>query len=169
MKKRSKLKETIIKEVEFQSCIKTNPRILAKKIPMIQQIEIRLNSMSRGFHNIDRVISGAFNKLPDIGLINIFVKHTSAGLMINENADPDVQVDLQSLLDKMAPEGAPFYQHTMEGRDDMPAHFKSSVFGQSLTVPVTNGKLNLGTWQSIFFCEFRNYGGSRTIVVTVYG
>jgi secondary thiamine-phosphate synthase enzyme len=135
---------------------------------MIQQIEIRLNSMSRGFHNIDRVISGAFNKLPDIGLINIFVKHTSAGLMINENADPDVQVDLQSLLDKMAPEGAPFYQHTMEGRDDMPAHFKSSVFGQSLTVPVTNGKLNLGTWQSIFFCEFRNYGGSRTIVVTLH-
>lgn len=135
---------------------------------MIQQTEIQLNSMSRGFHNIDRIISGAFEKLPEAGMINIFVKHTSAALMINENADPDVQVDLQSLLDRIAPEGEPYYQHTMEGRDDMPAHFKSSVFGQSLNVPVTNGRLNLGTWQSIFFCEFRNYGGRRAIVVTIY-
>ncbi len=142
--------------------------IFAKTFPMIDQKEITLNPMSKGFHNIDRVIINAFNKLPDAGMINIFVKHTSAALMINENADPDVQGDLQSLLDRMAPEGAPFYQHTMEGRDDMPAHFKSSVFGQSLTVPVTNGILNLGTWQSIYFCEFRNYGGRRRIVITLY-
>ncbi len=135
---------------------------------MILQKEIQLNSMSRGFHNIDNIVTGAFDKLPEIGMVNIFVKHTSAGLMINENADPDVQVDLQSLLNRMAPEGAPFYEHTMEGNDDMPAHFKSSVFGQSLSVPITNGRLNLGTWQSIFFCEFRNYGGSRKVVITVY-
>ena len=124
--------------------------------------------MSRGFHNIDRIIYNAFDVFPEIGLVNIFVKHTSAALMINENADPDVQVDLQSLLNKIAPEGEPFYLHTMEGRDDMPAHFKSSVFGQSVTIPITNGRLNLGTWQSLFFCEFRNYGGTRKIVITLY-
>ena len=135
---------------------------------MIEQKEVTLDPMSNGFHNIDSVIVNAFNKLPDVGIVNIFVKHTSAALMINENADPDVQVDLQSLLDRMAPEGAPFYQHTMEGRDDMPAHFKSSVFGQSLTVPITNGRLSLGTWQSVYFCEFRNYGGNRKVVLTVY-
>jgi secondary thiamine-phosphate synthase enzyme len=135
---------------------------------MIEQKEIVLNNMSRGFHNIDSIIYKTFDKFPEKGLINIFVKHTSAGLMINENADPDVQIDLQSLLNKIAPEGAPYYQHTMEGKDDMPAHFKSSVFGQSLTIPVTNGKLNLGTWQSVFFCEFRNYGGRRNIVFTIY-
>jgi len=135
---------------------------------MILQKEIQLSSMSRGFHNIDRIVATTFDKLPEIGLVNIFVKHTSAALMINENADPDVRVDLESLLNKMAPEGAPFYQHTMEGRDDMPAHFKSSVFGQSITIPITNGRMNMGTWQSLFFCEFRNYGGSRKIVVTLY-
>jgi len=135
---------------------------------MIFQKEIQLQSMSHGFHNIDRIIYNAFDEFPETGLINIFVKHTSAGLMINENADPDVQVDLQSLLDKMAPEGAPFYHHTMEGSDDMPAHFKSSVFGQSITIPITNGRMNMGTWQSLYFCEFRNYGGRRKIVVTVY-
>ena len=136
--------------------------------PMIDQKEIVLNSMPRGFHNIDRIIYNSFDTIPETGLVNIFVKHTSAGLMINENADPDVQVDLQSLLDKIAPEGAPYYKHIMEGRDDMPAHFKSSVFGQSITVPITNRRLNLGTWQSIFFCEFRNYGGNRKIVITIY-
>ncbi len=136
---------------------------------MIKQKEIVLNSLSRGFHNIDRVIYDAFDKFPETGLINIFVKHTSAGLMINENADPDVRIDLESLLNKMAPENAPFYKHTMEGSDDMPAHFKSSVFGQSITIPISNGKMNMGIWQSVFFCEFRNHGGRRKIVVTVYG
>ena len=135
---------------------------------MIKQKEILLQSMSRGFHNIDDKIYSAFEQLPETGIINIFVKHTSAGLMINENADPDVRIDLELLLEKMAPERAPFYKHTMEGPDDMPAHFKSSVFGQSLTIPITNKRMNLGTWQSIFFCEFRNYGGRRKIVVTIY-
>lgn len=136
---------------------------------MIKQKEITLDSMARGFHNIDRIIYGAFDSFPETGLINIFVKHTSAGLMINENADPDVRIDLESLLNRMAPENAPFYEHTMEGSDDMPAHFKSSVFGQSLTIPITNGRMNMGMWQSIFFCEFRNHGGRRKIVITLYG
>ncbi len=124
--------------------------------------------MPRGFHNIDRVVYDAFSEFPEMGIINIFVKHTSAALMINENADPDVRVDLESLLNKIAPEGAHFYQHTMEGKDDMPAHFKSSVFGQSINIPITNGRMNMGTWQSLFFCEFRNYGGRRKIVATIY-
>jgi len=135
---------------------------------MIEQKEITLKPMSKGFHIIDSVVTNTFNKLPDVGMINIFVKHTSAALMINENADPDVQVDLKTLLNKIAPEGAPYYVHTMEGKDDMPAHFKSTVFGQSLTIPITNGQLNLGTWQSVYFCEFRDYGGNRKIVITVY-
>ena len=135
---------------------------------MIEQKEITLKPMSKGFHIIDSVVTNTFNKLPDVGMINIFVKHTSAALMINENADPDVQVDLKTLLNKIAPEGAPYYVHTMEGKDDMPAHFKSTVFGQSLTIPITNGRLNLGTWQSVYFCEFRDYGGNRKIVITVY-
>ena len=135
---------------------------------MIEQKEIKLKPMSKGFHNIDRLMDSSFSKLPVVGMLNIFVKHTSAALMINENADPDVQVDLKTLMDKMAPEGAPYYVHTMEGVDDMPAHFKSTVFGQSLTIPITNGSFNLGMWQSVYFCEFRNYGGERKIVLTVF-
>ncbi len=135
---------------------------------MIKQKEITLDPMSKGFHNIDNIIMRTFDNLPDIGMVNIFVKHTSAALMINENADPDVQVDMKTLLNKIAPEGDPHYVHTMEGIDDMPAHFKSTVFGQSITVPITNGRLNLGIWQSLFFCEFRNHGGSRRIVLTLY-
>lgn len=134
---------------------------------MVEQKEISLKPMSKGFHNIDYLITNAFDKLPDIGMMNIFIKHTSAALMINENADPDVQTDLKTLLNKIAPEGASYYTHTMEGMDDMPAHFKSSVFGQSLTIPISNHNLNLGTWQSVFFCEFRNHGGSRRIVLTL--
>lgn len=135
---------------------------------MIQQKEIVLQSMHKGFHNIDRIVENAISEMPEVGLINIFVKHTSAALMINENADPSVRVDIDSLLEKMAPESAPFYKHTMEGPDDMPAHFKTAVFGNSISIPITNHRLNLGTWQSLFFCEFRNYGGSRKIVITVY-
>ncbi len=135
---------------------------------MIIQKEIQLPSMTKGFHIIDHVVERAVGPLPEAGLINIFVKHTSAALMINENADPDVQTDLQTLLERLAPEALPEYRHTMEGRDDMPAHFKSAVFGPSLTIPVSRNRLNLGTWQSIYFCEFRNYGGQRILVVTLY-
>lgn len=135
---------------------------------MITQKEITLPAYSKGLHIIDRAIESAMDNLPENGLLNIFIKHTSAGLTINENADPDVLADLMKLLERMAPEGAPFYEHTMEGPDDMPAHFKSSVFGPSLTVPVSNHRLNLGTWQSIYLCEFRNHGGPRKLVLTLY-
>lgn len=135
---------------------------------MIVQKEITLAAYSKGLHIIDRAIIGAIGDFPEKGLLNIFIKHTSAALMINENADPDVRTDLLTLLDKMAPEGSPFYTHTMEGPDDMPAHFKSTVFGQSLSVPVSDYRLNLGTWQSIYLCEFRNHGGPRKLVLTLY-
>jgi secondary thiamine-phosphate synthase enzyme len=135
---------------------------------MITQKEISLPAYKKGLHIIDREIMNALGEFPEKGVLNIFIKHTSAGLTINENADPDVQKDLLTLLERMAPESAPFYKHTMEGPDDMPAHFKSSVFGPSLTVPVSNHRLNLGTWQSIYLCEFRNHGGSRKLVLTLY-
>lgn len=135
---------------------------------MILQKEIETGPFKKGFHNIDRLIYSTFNEMPPSGLLNIFIKHTSAGLMINENADPDVLVDLNSLLDRMAPENVPFYRHTLEGPDDMPSHFKSAVFGHSLTIPISNHRMNLGTWQSIFLCEFRKYGSIRKIVLTLY-
>ena len=106
--------------------------------------------------------------LPDYGLMNIFVKHTSCGLTINENADPDVRSDMSKILDHIVPENQPYYDHTMEGADDMPAHAKSSLMGVSLTIPITGRRLNLGVWQGIYLCEFRDYGGDRTIIVTIY-
>jgi secondary thiamine-phosphate synthase enzyme len=135
---------------------------------MIRQKEISLPPLSRGFHNIDRIITDALDPLPESGMVNIFVKHTSAGLMINENADPDVHTDLNTLLERVAPENDPQYTHTLEGSDDMPAHFKSAILGHTLTIPVTEGRLNLGTWQSVYFCEFRNRGGNRRLVLTLY-
>lgn len=124
--------------------------------------------MRKGFHEIDKIIEGAIGTLPETGLMNIFVKHTSAALMINENADPDVQTDLNTLLERIAPENDPQYSHTLEGPDDMPAHFKTAVFGSSLTIPITNYRLNTGTWQGIYFCEFRRNGGNRKLVITIY-
>ena len=101
--------------------------------------------------------------------MNIFIKHTSAALTINENADPDVQIDLAAILDRLVKEREPYYRHTDEGDDDMPAHAKASLIGPSLTIPITNSRLNLGTWQGIYLCEFRNYGGFRKLVVTITG
>lgn len=124
--------------------------------------------MPKGFHNIDSIVKKELGNLPETAILNIFVKHTSAALMINENADPDVRYDINSLLERMAPESAPFYRHTMEGPDDMPAHFKTAVFGNSINIPITNHNINMGIWQSLFFCEFRNYGGSRKIVLSLY-
>ena len=135
---------------------------------MIIQKEISLPQLRKGFHNIDRYILEALAPLPETGMVNIFIKHTSAGLMINENADPDVMTDLTTLLERAAPENDPVYIHTMEGPDDMPSHFKSAILGHSLTVPVTNGRLNLGTWQGIFLCEFRTRARSRQLVLTLY-
>ena len=107
--------------------------------------------------------------LPEVGLLHLFIKHTSAGLSINENADPDVRMDMESIFNHLVKEREPYYQHTLEGNDDMPAHAKSSIIGTSVTIPITNGKLNLGTWQGIYLCEFRNYGGNRRMVATISG
>ena len=107
--------------------------------------------------------------LPQTGLLNLFVKHTSCALSINENADPDVRSDMEQIFNRLAKEGEPYYDHTLEGLDDMPAHAKCTLTGVSLSIPITKGRLNLGTWQGIYLCEFRNYGGPRKIVATIIG
>lgn len=136
---------------------------------MIEQVEFRLSAGRRGCHLITGEIMRRLpSSLPKSGLLNIFVKHTSCGLTINENADPDVRTDMDKILDHIVPENQPYYDHVMEGADDMPAHAKSTLTGVSLTIPITNGHLNLGTWQGIYLCEFREYGGERSIVLTIY-
>lgn len=136
---------------------------------MIEQIEFRLPAKRRGCHLITgEIIQRLPDTLPRTGILNVFVKHTSCGLTINENADPDVRTDMDEILDHLVPENQPYYNHTMEGADDMPAHAKSSFVGVSLSIPISNGRLNLGTWQGIYLCEFRDYGGERSIVLTVY-
>ncbi len=135
---------------------------------MIRQYEIKLPPFRRGFHLITRHILDGVGDLPGAGLMNIFIHHTSAGLMINENADPSVRTDLNSSFEHLAPERMSYYTHVMEGDDDMPAHIKSTLTGVSLTIPISGGRLKLGTWQGIFLGEFRNHGGSRRLTVTVY-
>ena len=132
---------------------------------MAQQT-IVLPTYPRGFHLITRYIENAI-PLPETGVLHVFIQHTSAGLTINENADPTVQDDLEASFNHIVRENEPFYQHTYEGPDDMPAHIKSSMVGSSVSIPITNGRLNLGTWQGIYLCEFRNNGGSRKLVLTV--
>ena len=136
---------------------------------MIQQIEITLRPKPYGFHLVTSEILGQLPKLPTTGLVNIFTKHTSCGLSINENCDPDVRVDMKTIFNRLVPENRPEYKHTLEGADDMPAHAKSTLCGVSITIPITGGRLNLGTWQGIYLCEFRNYGGARKLVVTIVG
>ncbi len=135
------------------------------------QKEIRLKPYPRGFHLITSEIVAQFPELRQIsaGMLTVFIKHTSASLTINENADPTVRKDFESHFNEMVPENAPYYRHTSEGPDDMPAHIKSSLLGSSVTIPITNGRLNLGTWQGIYLCEHRNHGGSRSLVVTAWG
>ena len=135
------------------------------------QKEFQLSTKPRGFHLITSEILRA---IPDInqieyGLFSLFIKHTSASLTINENADVTVRTDFESHFNVFVPEGAPYYQHDYEGDDDMPAHLKSSILGVSLNIPITQGRLNLGIWQGIYLCEHRNQGGSRTLVVTISG
>ena len=136
---------------------------------MIAQVEITIKPRRRSFHLVTDEIVSQLPTLPKTGLLNLFVKHTSCGLTINENADPDVRTDMESIFNRMVPERQPFYTHTLEGDDDMPAHAKSTLSGVSLTIPITNHRLNLGTWQGIYLCEYRLYGGSRRIVATVIG
>lgn len=135
------------------------------------QKEIRLKPYSRGFHLITGDILREMDGLNEIktGLCHIFIKHTSASLTINENADPTVRKDFESHFNVMVPEDQPYYLHNYEGSDDMPAHIKSSMLGCSVTIPVTNGKLNLGTWQGVYLCEHRDNGGSRKVVITIHG
>lgn len=136
---------------------------------MIQQTTFRLTERRRGCHLITHEITEHQpGPLPQTGMLNLFVQHTSCALTINENADPDVRSDMEKILNRMVKENEPYYDHTLEGSDDMPAHAKSSLFGVSLTIPITDGRLNLGTWQGIYLCEFRNHGGARKIVATIY-
>lgn len=136
---------------------------------MITQHTFTLRPMPRGFHLITGEIVSQLGPLPRAGIVNLMIKHTSAALAVNENADPDVRRDLAAIFDRLVPENAPYYLHTDEGYDDMPSHAKSVIVGPSLTLPVTDGRLNLGTWQGIYLCEFRDYGGPRRIVATVIG
>lgn len=135
------------------------------------QKEISLRSRPRGFHLITGEIQDAIADLGHIkmGLLSIFIKHTSASLTINENADPTVRADFESFFNRAVPEEQPYYQHVLEGSDDLPAHLKSSILGPSVQIPITNGCLNMGTWQGVYLCEHRNHGGNRHIVITVQG
>lgn len=135
------------------------------------QKEITLSPKSRGFHLITNEITSKLDKLSDIktGVAHIFIKHTSAGLTINENADPSVRRDFETHFNRMVPEDMSMFEHTLEGADDMTSHLKSSILGHSVTIPISNGRLNLGTWQGVYLCEHRNRGGSRRLVVTLHG
>jgi len=139
---------------------------------MTIQKEIVLKPKPRGFHLITSEIFSQIPELKNInaGIAHVFIKHTSASLTVNENADPSVRADMETYFNKTVPESdAKYYEHTLEGTDDMTSHIKASILGSSVTVPISNGKLNLGTWQGIYLCEHRNYGGARRIVVTVMG
>jgi secondary thiamine-phosphate synthase enzyme len=135
---------------------------------MVQQTEFTLRPRPRGYHVITREVLDQLPDLPQAGLLHLFIQHTSAAITINEAADPDVLVDFESVFNHLVPENLPFLVHTMEGPDDMPAHIKAAMIGHSVTVPITNGRLNLGTWQGIYLCEFRNLASGRRIVGTIY-
>jgi secondary thiamine-phosphate synthase enzyme len=135
---------------------------------MIDQIAITLPEFRRGYHIITHLIQNELKNIPEKGLLHIFIKHTSAALTINENADPSVLVDFENFTNKLIPDGDNTFSHIIEGPDDMAAHIKSSTYGQSLTIPISNHRLNLGTWQGIYLCEFRNHGGNRKLVITIY-
>jgi len=134
---------------------------------MVTQKLLTLPAYRRGFHIITQEIRSVLGELPSAGLMHIFIQHTSAGITINENADPDVLVDFAGFFNRIVPENQPFLRHTIEGPDDMPAHVKASLVGASVTIPITQGRLNLGTWQGIYLCEFRNHGGRRRLVITI--
>lgn len=138
---------------------------------MWRQTEILLTARPRGFHLVTREILQSLPNLQDysLGLAHFFIQHTSASLAINENADPSVRVDMENYFNRSIPENAPYFTHTLEGADDMPAHLKAVMIGPELTIPIKKGKLLLGTWQGIYLCEHRNHGGPRRIVATMTG
>lgn len=131
--------------------------------------DIQLPPHSRGFHLVTGEIMRRVPRLPRNGVMVLFLKHTSAALTLNENADPDVRQDFEAFFRRAVPDGAPYFCHTLEGPDDMSAHIKASLLGASVTIPIREGRLNLGTWQGIYLCEFRNEGGARTVSVTLMG
>jgi secondary thiamine-phosphate synthase enzyme len=135
------------------------------------QREMQLEPRSRGFHLVTREVEGAMPELRDIrvGIAHVFIQHTSASLTLNENASPDVRRDFETWFSEAVPEGAPYWRHTLEGPDDMPAHIKASLLGPSLSVPIADGRFALGTWQGIYLCEHRDSGGARTLLVTAFG
>lgn len=136
---------------------------------MIRQHLFTLRPRSRGFHMVTDEIRSHLPELPRTGLLHLVIRHTSAGLSINENADPDVRQDLNAIFDRLVRERESYYSHTLEGDDDMPAHAKSTLTGVDLTIPIVDGRLGLGTWQGIYLCEFRNHASGRQIVATILG
>lgn len=135
---------------------------------MVTHYQVLLPAYPRGFHLIDAHILQAIGHLPNNGLLHVFIQHTSAGICINENADPTVLRDFNAVFDRLVPEAQSYYTHTVEGDDDMPAHIKSVLTGHSVSIPIVNGVLALGTWQGIYLCEFRNRGGRRKLLVSIY-
>ena len=135
------------------------------------QKSIRLRSRSRGFHLVTDEITSSFDEIRQLktGMLQVFILHTSASLTLNENADPSVRTDMESHFNALVPERQPYYTHTYEGDDDMPAHIKASLLGSSLLIPIANGRLQLGTWQGIYLCEHRDHGGSRKMVLSAWG
>ncbi len=136
---------------------------------MVKQVEFRLPEYKRGCHIITSIVEKEIGQLPDTGILHLFIKHSSAGLTLNENADPSVRKDFENILNKIVPENQAFYTHTIEGSDDMPSHVKSSLTGSVVSIPITRKRLNLGMWQGIYLCEFRDYGGPRQLVATIIG
>ena len=134
---------------------------------MIVQTEIILPAFKRGYHLITDLVERQLPALPEKGIVNLLLQHTSAGISLNENADPSVRYDFETFMNRLIPENDPAFTHVLEGSDDMPAHLKSSLIGASLTIPITNHQLNLGTWQGIYLCEFRNSGGRRKMMITI--
>ena len=134
---------------------------------MVVQIEFALREKPRGVHVITDEVICHLPLLPETGILNLFIKHTSAALTLNENADPEVRGDLERIFNRLVKEREPYYRHVLEGDDDMPAHAKTVIAGVTLTIPISGGKLNLGTWQGIVLCEFREQGGARRLVATV--
>ncbi len=133
----------------------------------MRQVEFTLEARPRGVHLVTEEVLSHLGNLPETGLVHLLVKHTSCALALNENWDPDVRHDMAVVFDALVPEGNPRFEHTVEGDDDMPAHAKSVLAGVSLTLPVTRGRLNLGTWQGVYLLEFRNHGGPRKVVATI--
>lgn len=135
---------------------------------MITQHPITLGPFARGFHLVTDEILRSIGPLPETAILHVFIQHTSAGIIINENADPDVLHDFELYFNKLAPEHLPGMRHTIEGADDMPAHIKATLTGSSVTIPITNHKLNLGIWQGLYLCEFRDHARKRNLIATVY-